>query len=120
YKRSDRIGELLHREIGNILLTEVKDTRLQSVTVTCVQASDDLRQATVFVTIRGEDESGTLAGLVHAGSFIRSAVGRRCYLKYVPRLHFKLDQTLREAARIDRIINELHVGRQGQEEVSDD
>ena len=107
FKRSDRVAELLHREIGSILQTEIKDPRLQYVSVTGVRASDDLREAMVFVTVRGE-KAGVIDSLVRAGSFIRSRVGRRCYLKYVPQLHFKLDRTLEEAARIDRIIDQLH------------
>jgi len=107
FKRSDRVAELLHREIGSILQTEVKDPRLQYVSITGVRTSDDLREATVFVAVRG-DKAGVIDSLVRAGSFIRSCVGRRCYLKYVPQLHFKLDRTLEEAARIDRIINQLH------------
>ena len=108
FKRSDRVGELLHREIGRILLSEVKDPRLRDVTVMAVRASDDLREATVFVSVRGENESRIIESLGRAGSFIRTCLGRRCYLKYVPQLHFKLDSTLEEAARIDRIIEQLH------------
>lgn len=108
FKRSDRVAELLHREIGCILQTEVKDPRLQFVTVTGVRATDDLREATVFVSVRGDDKTGIIESLGRAGSFIRACVGRRCYLRYVPQLHFKLDRTLEEAAKIDRIIDRLH------------
>ena len=102
------MAELLYREIGLILQTEAKDPRLGQVVITGVKASEDLRQATVFFSVWGEDKAAVIDSLDRAHSFIRSCVGRRCYLKYVPQLHFKLDQTLEQAARIDRIIDRLH------------
>ncbi|MFC1613902.1 30S ribosome-binding factor RbfA [Gemmatimonadota bacterium] len=108
FKRSDRIGELLHREIGLILQTKAKDQRLQRVNITGVRATDDLKEATVFFSVIGEDRAEIIESLGKAGSFIRSCIGRSCYLKYVPQLHFKLDRTLEEASRIDRIIQQLH------------
>ena len=111
YKRSDRLAHLLHREIGNIIQLEVSDPRLQFVTVTRVRLSDDLKEATVYISIMGEDKQKALESLRHAGSFIRACVGRRCYLKYVPRLYFRLDETLEKAARIDRILDSIHTGQ---------
>ena len=108
YKRSDRISELLHREIGIILQTKAKDQRLRQVNITGVRATDDLKEATVFFSVIGEDRAEIIDSLGKASSFIRSCISRDCYLKYVPQLHFKLDRTLEEAARIDRIIEQLH------------
>jgi len=101
----------LHREIGNLLRFEVKDPRLETVTVTGVRCTDDLKDATVFVAIPGEDKQKIFKSLQHAGKFIRTCIGRRCYLKYVPRLNFKLDYSLEEAARIDHLIDSLHTGK---------
>lgn len=108
YKRSDRLSHLLHREIGKILQLEVSDPRLQFVTVTRVRLSDDLKEATVYFSIMGEDKQKVLESFRHAGSFIRACIGRRCYLKYVPRLNFRFDETLEKAARIDQILNSIH------------
>ena len=55
YKRSDRLGSQLHREIGKVIQYDVNDPRLQFVTVTEVRLSDDLRDATVFVSVLGDD-----------------------------------------------------------------
>ena len=101
----------MHREIGNVLRFEVNDPRLEIVTVTGVHCSDDLKDATVFVAIPGEDKQKIFASLLHAGKFIRTCIGRRCYLKYVPRLNFKLDHSLEEAARIDNLIDSLRTGK---------
>ena len=112
FKRSDRVGQLLHREISNILQFEVKDPRVEFVTVTRVRLSDDLKEATVYVSIMGEDKQKPLEGLLAACRFIRARTGERCYLKYVPRLKFELDRALEEAIRIDRLIKSLRDGKE--------
>lgn len=109
YKRSDRLSHLLHREIGGIIQREVSDPRLQFVTVTKVRVTDDLKEATVYFSIMGEGKQKALESLRHAGSFIRTCIGRRCYLKYVPRLSFRFDETLEKAARINRILDSIHL-----------
>ena len=108
YKRSERISELIHREISIIIRKDVRDPRVSEVTVTAVDATDDLRNATVYFVTHDEDEQSILAGLQKASGFIRSQLGKRCYLKFLPTLHFKADKSQKSAANIDRIIAELH------------
>ncbi len=114
YKRSDRVAQLLQREIGNVLQFEVQDPRLSFVTVTGVRVADDLKDATVFVTVPGEgglkEKERALRSLERAVSHIRTGLARRCYLKFVPRLIFRLDNTLANASRIEQIIADLHLG----------
>ena len=110
FKRSDRLGHLLQREIGNVLQLEVNDPRLRFVSVTGVRLADDLKDATVFVSIMGEDKQKTFDRLLGAVSFIRTCTGKRCYLKFVPRLNFKLDLTAERASRIDNLLREMHSG----------
>ena len=107
YKRSDRLGSQLHREIGKVIQYDINDPRLQFVTVTEVRLSDDLKDATVFVSVFGEVSADVFERLVHAGGFIRRRTGERCYLKYVPRLNFKLDTSRERAARIDSLLDEV-------------
>jgi ribosome-binding factor A len=107
YKRSTRLGSQLHREIGNVIQYDINDPRLQFVTVTEVRLSDDLKDATVFVSIFGEDSADVFQSLVHAGSFIRRRTGERCYLKFVPRLNFKLDTSRQRAEKIENLLHEV-------------
>ena len=108
YKRSERISELLHREISIIIRNDVRDPRVSEVTVTAVDAAEDLRNATIYFVTHEEDQQSILAGLQKASGFIRSQLGKRCYLKYLPTLAFRLDRSQQSAARIDRIIAEIH------------
>ena len=110
FKRSDRLGHLLQREISNVLQLEVNDPRLRFVSVTGVRLADDLKDATVFVSIIGEDKQKIFDSLLRAVSFIRTCAGKRCYLKFVPRLNFKLDLTAERASRVDHLLREMHSG----------
>ena len=112
YKRSDRLGNQLHREIGKIIQYDIDNPRLKFVTVTEVRLSANLKDATVFVSVMGDDREKALASLVHAGSFIRKRTGERCYLKYVPRLNFRLDTSRERGQRIDSLLAKVRQERE--------
>jgi len=107
FNRSDRLGNQLHREIGNVIQYDINDPRLQFVTVTEVRLSHDLKDATVFISVLGDDGADVFERVVRAGGFIRRRTGERCYLKYVPRLNFKLDTSRENALRIESLLNEI-------------
>ena len=52
--RSDKISDLLRKEISLIINKETKDPRLQKLNITAVKVSDDIGIATVFYTLIGE------------------------------------------------------------------
>lgn len=110
YKRSKRVQELLLEEISKLIQFELKDPRIGFVTVTDVELSDNLKHARVFVSILGDagQKQDSLDGLIHARGFIRSWLGKHLYLKTVPELEFRLDDTAERAQKIARIIDELH------------
>jgi len=64
YKRSARVGDLLRQEIADIILNKIKYKSLGFVTVTGAKISDDLRNATVFISVlKDEDADKTLRKL---------------------------------------------------------
>src|SRR2546428_13178009 len=90
HKRTDRVGDQIRMEIADILMRRLKDPRVGFVTVTAVDVTADLRQAWGYVTglQQGPQEAETLAGLARAEGFIRSGLGRRLKLRYLPALTF--------------------------------
>ena len=52
--RSDKVADLLKKEISLIITNEIKDIRLQNINITAVKVSDDIGIATVFYTVIGE------------------------------------------------------------------
>lgn len=107
--RAARVGDLLKEELSDLLLRNIRDPRIGFVTITEVRVSPDLRHARVyFVTHeRGEAEQRTLEGLESARGYLRSELGRRLRLRYVPDLNFTVDETLDHSFRIQEILKSL-------------
>lgn len=107
--RQQRLGELLKKEISDLVLREIKDPRIGFVSVTLVEVTADLRHASVYVSVLGSEKErqGTLAGLRSATGFIKRELGRRLRLKYIPDVTFKYDKSLEEGARILALIDQV-------------
>lgn len=104
-----RVNESL-KQVLSEAITELKDPRIGFVTVTGVDVTRDLRRATVFYTVLGDEKQGraTAAGLRSATPHLRQAVGRQVRLKVVPELEFRVDESLARARRIDALIDRIH------------
>lgn len=91
-----------------MLTTEVKDPRVGFVTVTEVRMSPDLRHAKVYVSVLGDDseEEESLDALERMSGFLRGQIGQRMSLRHVPELNFVADRTLKESARIEKLLEE--------------
>jgi ribosome-binding factor A len=107
YKRSARIGDQMKEEIADILMRKIKDPRIGFATITDVVVADDLRNATVFVSVYGADRKDTLAGLVSASAFIRAELGRRMRLRFIPELLFRYDDSAERGAHIMELLHEI-------------
>ena len=107
YKRSERVSDQMKHEIADILMRKIKDPRIGFVTVTDVEVADDLRNAKVFVSIYGGDKEKTLKGLESASAFIRSELGRRMRMKFMPELLFRFDNTAERGAHIMELLRSI-------------
>ncbi|NGZ10315.1 MAG: 30S ribosome-binding factor RbfA [Nitrospira sp. LK70] len=110
YKRADRVADQIRMEVADILMRKIKDPRVHDVTVTDVELTGDLRIAHVFVTTMetGEAERDIFAGLTKASGFVRSELGRRLSLRYLPDVIFKKDVSGARGDRIVKLLDELH------------
>ena len=91
------------------ILTELRDPRIEDVTVTHVEVSPDMKYAKVHVSIMGDDNKQRLAlrGLEHASGFLQQKVARRIETRYTPRLRFVLDKGVKHSLEVSRILGEL-------------
>jgi ribosome-binding factor A len=107
--RPVRVGELIQTEIADLLLRQMKDPRLNMVTVSRVEVSSDLRYARIYVSHMGNEVEQQMAieGFLHAAGFIRNQLGKRLKLRHVPQLSFKLDTAIAYGVRISSILNDL-------------
>lgn len=122
-QRAARVAEEIKREVGDILLHRLKDSRVASarVSVIKVEMTGDLRHATIFVSVLGEDEEkdATLKGLRSASGFIRTEIGKSIKLRSVPEVHFKLDMSLEHGANIMALLNQIKEERETRESSQD-
>jgi ribosome-binding factor A len=110
FKRADRVADLIKMEIADLLLKQVRDPRIGSVTITGVKVTDDLRTARVFFVEMGKDACSAeiQAGLGKAKGFLRRELGRRLQLRHVPELLFTYDPSFAYGSRIDTLLMEIH------------
>ena len=104
--RTERIGETLREEIAQIVGYELEDPRLTMVTVTEVRVADDLRDASVYVTVEGDEHEHELAlcALRHAAPYVRRQLGFSLNLRHTPLLHFVRDTVEEQAQRVDVLL----------------
>jgi len=108
--RSEVVGEQMRKIMQDIVSNELKDPRVPLLTsVTQVKMTRDLSHATVFVSVFGNehDKKEALDAIEGATGFIRFQMCKRINLRLAPELHFKIDNTLDEAARMDAIIDRV-------------
>jgi len=93
-----------------MILKELKDPRIGFVSVTEVEVSGDLRYATVFFTVLGENKAveSTIAALEHASGYVRREIANRLRLRYAPEIRFKYDDVFRRAWHLEEVIRSLH------------
>jgi ribosome-binding factor A len=106
--RSLRVAEAIREVVATAILFDVSDPRVRSVTVVRVEVTSDLRFATVYVSIMGDEgqRKRSLQGLVHAGGFLQARVAARLQTRFTPVLSFKYDESIRKSVEISRLIDE--------------
>jgi ribosome-binding factor A len=106
---------MLLQSIVPILENEINDPRIGFVTLTQVEMSPDMRYATAWVSVLGSAKSkkDSLIGLGHACPYIQRRVGQAMKLRHTPRVRFKLDESLEQVEKIDRLLKEAQAGGAG-------
>lgn len=108
--RANRVAEQMKKELTDIIGRKMKDPRIGFVTVTDVRVTGDLQQATVYVSVLGDEEQkqNTLIGLAKATGFIRSEIGKRIRLRITPEIAFEWDESIDYGNRIETLISQIH------------
>jgi ribosome-binding factor A len=116
-RRQRRVSELVRRELSLLLLHQVQDPRLASVTITGVDVTQDLLLARIhFRTIGTDEMAEALAGLEHASGYLRSQLAARVQLRYALELEFVPDLSAEYGQRIDALLDQLKESGQTQDE----
>jgi ribosome-binding factor A len=117
YERTARVNEVV-REVLADELERLADERLGFVTVTGVEVTPDLRQATVYYSAlapaRSDAETAaeaakeTALALRSATPHLQAEIGRQIRMKYTPVLVFREDPAISTGERVDEILRQLH------------
>lgn len=106
--RPQRIGDLIQRELSDLLAREVRDPRVGMVTLTSVDVSPDMSHAKVlFTVLHPEKIEEVREGLRHASGFLRSQLAKRVKLYSIPELRFEYDESIERADRLSRLIDSV-------------
>lgn len=104
--RPQKIGDLIQRELAELLARELRDPRVGMVTITAVDVSPDMSHARVLFTILDREKlDETAAALKRAAGFLRSQLARRVKMYTIPELRFSYDESIERADRISRLID---------------
>jgi ribosome-binding factor A len=106
--RPQRLGDLIQREVSDLIRDEVRDPRVGMITITSVDVSPDMSHAKVFFTVLEKDKlPDTLAGLGRSAGFLRSQLAKRIKMYTTPQLRFVYDESVEQGDRISRLIDSV-------------
>ena len=114
FKRTDRVGAQLQRELAGMMREELKDPELGMVTIQEVRVVRDLSQAKVFYTSLDTrlSTSESSRRLNQLAGHLRWLLGQQLKLRSVPRLLFVYDESIEQGERMDALIEQA-VAHQG-------
>ena len=108
-RRTERIAAVIREEVSRVLEEKVVDLRIGLMAITAVEVSSNLRCATIFVSVysEGKEKYDTINGLRDSTNYIRGKIGKRLHLRYLPRLTFKIDNSIEKGARIEDALKQI-------------
>ena len=104
--RARRLAHRIQVVAAETIKRRVKDPRLGFVTITDTRVTPDLREATIYYTVYGDDDArvASAAALESAKGVVRAAVGRETQVRFTPTIAFVADVVPETSQRIDELI----------------
>lgn len=96
------------------ILTELRDPRVQNVTVVGVEVTPDMREAKVLVSVMGNEaqQRTVLKGLQNSVGFLQSKIADRIETRYIPRLTFVMDEGVKKSVAVQQILEQISKERE--------
>jgi ribosome-binding factor A len=109
--RQQRTADQIQTILSELTLRDMRDPRLQGLTITDVRIDRELQYADIYINALGDDsrQGEILEGLERATGFMRKELASRMSLRTVPQLHFHWDATLAHAERISQVLDSLDI-----------
>jgi ribosome-binding factor A len=111
-KRTERVADLIRREMMDILMRKMRDPRLSFISVTGVEVAADLGSAKIWLSsLDGVEKRAEIVKvLTHAAPFLRRELAPRLGLREVPELRFAYDESIERGARVEDLLRRIHEG----------
>ena len=107
--RLDKIASLIKEEISLILLHKVQDPNLGLLTITNVKVSPDVRHCKIYISTFDKEKRELALGKINElKGFIRTELAHRVTLRFVPELHFFIDDTIDYVEKIENLFKKIH------------
>ncbi|MBP3558315.1 MAG: 30S ribosome-binding factor RbfA [Thermoguttaceae bacterium] len=122
-RRTLKAAQAIREVVATSLLTDLKDPRVETTTITKVEVSADMRNAKVFFMIRGGEAKERLAlkGLQSAAGYLQQKCARRIDARYTPKLSFEVDEGVKNQLEVLRILAEERRAKEAAEpEIDED
>ena len=110
--RAQKLGDLIQRDLSDLIRLELRDPRVGMITITSVDVSPDLSHAKVFFTILEKQKlQQTLEGLNRSAGFLRSQLAKRLKLYTTPEVRFTYDESVERGDHLSRLIDSVTRGK---------
>jgi ribosome-binding factor A len=113
-RRLLKAAEAIRGVVSMAILTELRDPRVQNVTVVGVEVTPDMREAKVLVSVMGNDaqQRTVLKGLQNSVGFLQSKIADRIETRYIPRLTFVMDEGVKKSVAVQQILEQISKERE--------
>ncbi len=118
-RRVLKAAQAIREVVSTAIITDLRDPRIENVTVTRVEVSGDMRHARIHVSVMGEQTNtrNVLKGLNNAAGFLQRKVANRIDTRYTPKLQFVLDEGLKHSLEVTKILEEVLPLNESQDEL---
>jgi ribosome-binding factor A len=116
-RRLLKAAEAIREVVSLAIITELRDPRVQNVTVVGVEVTPDMREAKLLVSIMGTEsqQRTVLKGLQNSVGFLQSKIADRIETRYIPRLSFVIDDGVKKSVAVQQILEQIAKERQGKQ-----
>ena len=106
--RMNKIEDLLHKEIANIIVTRIDNPQIKNtVTITDIKVSKDIRSAIVFFVTLDKNFKKIEKIINELKPTIKFYLSKNVHLKRIPDIKFIFDDTIIKGQRINKLLDSL-------------
>ena len=121
-RRVERVAALIRREVSELLISGIRDERVQRaiVTITEVSLSGDLQHCKIYVSIYGNNSAkqDVLIGLDAATKFVKGELAHRLRMRRAPEVTFHIDRGLEKGSSVLNLLGKLEDERKSRNDIS--